>query len=75
MSNNFSEGQRVRVLAFSNDDAIRNQIPVRSFRYRNSIGYVSDTGADSNIEVIITKIGERVNLPEWCLESAELRKS
>ena len=72
MSKRFSEGQRVRVVV-STSDEYEGQFPAQYRIYQGDVGYISNVDSDSSIEVVLAKIGDRIQLAEKYLELAELR--
>jgi hypothetical protein len=73
----FTDGQRVRVILLREADGTRDQFRARLLNYYGMIGYVTDSEHMRSetefcrYEVLISKIGVRISLPEECLESAE----
>ena len=72
MSSRFSEGQRVRVVV-STSDEYAGQFPPQYRIYQGDVGYISNIDSESSIEVVLAKIGDRIQLAEKYLELAELR--
>jgi len=77
----FTDGERVRVVLLRDAGGLRDHFHARLLNYHGMIGYVTESehprseAEPCRYEVLISKLGVRISLPEECLESAEVHRS